>query len=216
MSRSAVTQTMRQLAGIFSKQSLPVASSSRRSMATKVEAATETLSSSSPYPFSGSVVFPFTPSTSTPPSPPLLSPRKGTSVVNHVNTSLLATYDPQQLCKTLFSRRHPKRLTAGAVLTVVSYTNAARSSFSPFSGVLMGIRRRGVDTSFTLRNIVNKTGVELSFKVSSPLIKEIKIVKRADGSKDGLKNLRRAKVNYLRDRPQVMAQIASALKAARV
>jgi hypothetical protein len=30
-----------------------------------------------------------------------------------------------------------------------------------------------------------------------------------------LRNLKRARVNYLRDRPQVMAQIASALKAAR-
>ncbi len=76
----------------------------------------------------------------------------------------------------------------------------------------MGMRRRGVDTSFRLRNIVNKVGVEMSFKVCSPMIKEIKVVRRAEGSKGPVKDLRRAKVNYLRERPQMLAAIASALK----
>jgi len=76
----------------------------------------------------------------------------------------------------------------------------------------MGMRRRGVDTSFRLRNIVNKVGVEMSFKVCSPMIKEIRVVRRAEGGSGPVKDLRRAKVNYLRDRPQMLAAIASALK----
>lgn len=77
----------------------------------------------------------------------------------------------------------------------------------------MGIRRRGVDTSFRLRNVISKTGIEVDFKLMSPLIREVKVVRMADG-KSGLKNLGRAKVNYLRDRPGAMSQIASALKTA--
>jgi large subunit ribosomal protein L19 len=99
----------------------------------------------------------------------------------------------------------------GSVITVISYTSPAKTTTSTFSGVLLSISRRGVDTSFKLRNMVGKTGVETSFKVCSPMIKDIIMVKRADG-KSGLRYLGRAKVNYLRERPQLMAQIASALK----
>ncbi|OWT35459.1 large subunit ribosomal protein L19 [Cryptococcus neoformans Tu259-1] len=61
----------------------------------------------------------------------------------------------------------------------------------------MGTKRRGVDTSFRLRNI------------------EIRVVKRAERAKGQLKDLKRAKVNYLRERPAVMAAIARALKTAK-
>lgn len=47
----------------------------------------------------------------------------------------------------------------------------------------------------------------------SPLVKAISVVKRADGKKGGLKDLGRAKVNYLRERPGMMNQIAAAMKA---
>jgi len=63
-----------------------------------------------------------------------------------------------------------------------------------------------------LRNIVNKVGVEVSFKVCSPMIKEVRVVRRAEGNKGPVRDLRRAKVNYLRERPQMLAAIASALK----
>lgn len=140
------------------------------------------------------------------------SPRSGTAVVNHINESLVSSYDPTDRT-TLFSRRDKNRVLPGSVLSVVSYTSPAKTATSVFSGVLMGIRRRGVDTSFRVRTVVHKVGLEVDFKLLSPLIKEIRVVKRADG-KSGLKNLGRAKVNYLRDRPGAMAQIASALKTA--
>lgn len=142
----------------------------------------------------------------------LTSPKRGQAVVHHVNETLLKTYDPNDLRNTLFSRDHKDRVRSGSVLSVVSYNNASKKSTSVFSGVLMGIRRRGVDTAFTLRNVVNRTGVEMSFKVHSPMIKEIQVIKNADGSRGGLRDLGRAKVNYLRDKPQAMSQIAAALK----
>ena len=177
-------------------------------------ASTSALPSSSPtsspvdYPYSSTALHPPPPI----PTPHLLTPRRGTSLIDHLNTHLRSSYDPLNLCGTLFSRRHPDRLRTGSILNVLSYTNGRKAGLTSFSGILMGMRRRGVDTSFRLRNVVHKTGVEMSFKVCSPLIKEIKVVKRAEKRKEGVRDLRRAKVNYLRERPQIMAQIAGALK----
>jgi len=80
----------------------------------------------------------------------------------------------------------------------------------------MGMRRRGVDTSFRLRNVVNKTGVEQVFKVCSPMIKEIKVVRRAIGRKGPVKDLRKAKINWIREKPGILSNIASALKQDRI
>lgn len=62
---------------------------------------------------------------------------------------------------------------------------------------------------------MNKVGIEVSFKVCSPMIKEIRVVRRAEGGKGSISNLKRAKVNYLRGRPQMLSAIASALKQAK-
>ncbi len=143
----------------------------------------------------------------------LQKPSKGKSVVDHINASLTAAYDPAQHLTRTFGRRHPLRAKPGSVIVVSSYNDASRTTSSSFGGVLLGVRRRGVDTAFTLRNIVNKTGVEVAFKVCSPLVKSISVVKHANGKKGGLRDLGRAKVNYLRERPGLMNQIAAAMKA---
>ncbi|RSH94619.1 hypothetical protein EHS25_004423 [Saitozyma podzolica] len=182
----------------------PAAAFARRAASTSSEAeASSSISLLSQHPCATAVYHP---------DPgPCPIPRNGSSVVTHINTQLREVYDPQRLLKTLFSRRHPFRARPGSVISVISYTTPARTTTSTFSGVLLSIRRRGVDTSFRLRNMVGKTGVESDFKVCSPMIKDIVIVKSADG-RSGMRNLGRAQVNYLRERPQVMAQIASALK----
>ncbi|BEJ12777.1 hypothetical protein CspHIS471_0212370 [Cutaneotrichosporon sp. HIS471] len=164
------------------------------------------------YPFSGNVAFP-EPKAPSPLPQNLLTPKNGWHVVEHVNAGLRQEVDPEGLLKTLFARRSRDRLRTGSVVSVISYLKADRSGgVQPFSGVLMKVRRRGVDTSFTLRNIVAKTGIEMNFKVCSPMIKEIKIVRRAEGRSGPIKDLRRARATYLRERPDMMATIASALK----
>jgi large subunit ribosomal protein L19 len=163
------------------------------------------------YPFSSKARFP-APTAPSPIPANLLRPASGTSVVTHQNEALKKEYDTAGLLTTIFARRSRERIPTGSVMSVLSYADAAKTSVTPFAGVLMRVRRRGVDTSFTLRNVVQKTGIEMNFKVCSPLIKEIKIVRRAAGRKTGVPDLRRARVNYLRERPNIMSQIASALK----
>lgn len=171
--------------------------------------------SSSPYPFSTAVHFPTLPS----PSPPILP----TSLLRTLNHHLASFHPHSTTLLPLFSRRSPDRLLPGSVITVSSYSSPPSPenpspSITTFSGVLIAIRRRhaGLDSSFRLRSIVGRTGVEISFKLLSPLVKEVKVVQRATTSgaavysgtgvevsrkKPAIRAAKRAKLYYVRDQP---------------
>jgi large subunit ribosomal protein L19 len=61
-----------------------------------------------------------------------------------------------------------------------------------FSGIVIGMRGRGMGEMFTVRRIVNGEGVERTFPINSPKIADV-VVKR-----HGV--VRRAKLFFLRDR----------------
>lgn len=189
----------------------------RSSLPTASSSSTRTLSTSaisrSTYPFSSTATV--IPTSPTPPP-------KTSSLLTTLNTHLNTQTPNGVLHSTLFSRRHPERLLPGSVVTISTYStpptpaNPTPSS-SSFSGVLIALRRRhaGRDTSLRLRNLVGRTGVEVSYKVSSPMIKEIKVVSRATTSgavvvdkqgresrrKPALRAEKRAKLYFVRDQP---------------
>lgn len=172
-----------------------------------LRAATKSLTRSAstttnPYPFSNVVITPPEPTT-----PATESLRKGKGIMEHLRKTL-PDPEKQALISTLFSRRHPDRLLPGSVLTV-TLAHAPTS----FSGVLLSIRRRGPDTSFLLRNVVQRTGVEMQFFVNSPHLKGIKVIQRAGGGggKEG-RRMRRAKLFYLRDSPEKMSEISAGVR----
>ncbi|KAJ1943965.1 hypothetical protein FBU59_002740 [Linderina macrospora] len=110
----------------------------------------------------------------------------------------------------LFRRRvAPKdRLCAGDVVFVEtqnSMTDASQTS--NFTGVCIGIYRRGIDTSFILRNVINKVGVEMRFMAYSPMVKRIEILQKGEG-------FRRAKLFYLRENPGKTFQLKALKKMA--
>ena len=126
----------------------------------------------------------------------------------------LPSTEKQKIIGTLFSRSHPDRVRPGSVLTV-NLTHAPTS----FSGVLIAVRRRGTDTSFVLRNVVQRTGVEMQFFVNSPHVKEIVVVSRAGGGGGGGANrkkkstgLKKAKLFYLRDSPERMTSVSAGVR----
>ena len=124
----------------------------------------------------------------------------------------LPSPEKQKWLNTYFSKRHPERIQAGSVLTVM--LNHAPNTFS---GVLLSVRRRGLDTSFVLRNVINRTGVEMQFYPASPHVKDIKIIHRAGGGvsstgKAAGRRMRRSKLFYLRDSPEKMSAISAGVK----
>lgn len=68
-----------------------------------------------------------------------------------------------------------------------------------FEGVVIGMRGRGIQSSFVVRKISFGVGVERIFPTHSPTIEKIKVLKRG--------NVRRAKLYYLRERTGKAAKI---------
>lgn len=63
----------------------------------------------------------------------------------------------------------------------------------PFEGVVIAIRGRGENKTFTVRKIaVDGVGVERIFPLNSPWIKKLEVIKKPR------KKIRRAKLYYLR------------------
>ncbi|KAG6378486.1 translation protein SH3-like domain-containing protein [Boletus reticuloceps] len=129
--------------------------------------------------------------------------RKGKGLMTFLRQGLPEPKKREMLA-TLFSRRHPDRLLPGSVLTVTT-----EHAPGIFSGVLISVRRRGPDTSFVLRNVVQRTGVEMQFFVNSPHLKDIKVRQRAGERR--VPKQRRAKLFFLRDAPDKMTEISSSV-----
>lgn len=71
-----------------------------------------------------------------------------------------------------------------------------------FKGIVLGRRGSGVNEAFTVRKISNGEGVERVFQIHSPKMAMVEVLKRG--------KVRRAKLNYLRDR---VGKAASNVKA---
>jgi large subunit ribosomal protein L19 len=150
------------------------------------------------------VSYPFSKTALTPPTsivdinPGLL---KGKGLMPHLR-QFLSTPEKQAMFQTLFNRRSPKQLIPGSIVSVIS-----EQAPTIFTGVLIAIHRRGPDTSFKVRNILQRTGVEMQFYPNSPHLKEIKLLKAAPKGR-----MRRAKLYYLRDSPEKMSMLAASKK----
>lgn len=94
--------------------------------------------------------------------------------------------DPTGARTRLFDRTNPESAKLGDILLVRQRTG------DPFAGVCINIRRRGVDTAILLRGQLTRVGVEMWYKVYSPLVEGIEVVQRA------AKRARRARLTYMR------------------
>ena len=136
-----------------------------------------------------------------------------------LHAQLRSERDPNNRLTSLFSRKSKDQIPPGSVLLVETYNDASKTTVNTFSGILIAIRRRGMSTSFILRNIVSKLGVEIRFSLYSPLLKDIRVVQRATAGKDdktgGLRRARRAKLYYLRNDNRKLAGISKSVAALR-
>lgn len=148
------------------------------------------------YPFSKTAIIPVVPLS--PPPKPL---RQGKGLMQHLNKTLM-TPEKQEMFRTLFDRHSPNQIRPGSIIQLT-----LEHAPTTFTGVLLSIRRRGLDTSILLRNIIQKTGVEMQFFVNSPHVKNIQVLRNPPGGR-----MRRAKLFYLRDSPEKMSMIAGGRK----
>ena len=73
-----------------------------------------------------------------------------------------------------------------------------------FEGFVLKRQNGGISESFTVRKISSGVGVEKTFPLHSPRIEKIELVRKAD--------VRRAKLNYMRERTGKAAKIKTAEK----
>ncbi|KAJ7068067.1 hypothetical protein C8F01DRAFT_1017105 [Mycena amicta] len=151
-----------------------------------------------------STAYPFSKTALVLPEPAVAPPaalKLGKGLMPYLSTSL-PTLEKQQMLRHFFSRQSRTQLYPGSIITVT-----LDHAPTTFTGVLLAIRRRGQDTSFVVRNIIQRTGVEMQFFVNSPHLKEIKVLQRPPKGR-----LRRAKLYYLRDSPDKMSTLATKLQ----
>ncbi|KAK6339363.1 hypothetical protein TWF718_008783 [Orbilia javanica] len=118
--------------------------------------------------------------------PPCPAPPK--SVLNNFTTTQLKLLDPKGHRQRLFSRNNKDSILPGDILQI----RFKDKNTEPFAGVLINIRRRGLDTAILLRNHLTRVGVEMWYKLYSPKIAGIDLVERKE------RRARRAKLYYMR------------------
>ncbi len=76
-----------------------------------------------------------------------------------------------------------------------------RERIQIFEGYVLKMQNGGISETFTVRRIASGVGVEKTFPMHSPLVEKIEVVRRGD--------VRRAKLNYMRERTGKAARIKS-------
>ncbi len=85
------------------------------------------------------------------------------------------------------------------VVVNVRVTEGGRERIQPFEGTVMRRQGSGINESFTVRRVSYGVGIERTFPVHTPRIKDIQVVRRG--------KVRRAKLYYLRERVGKSARI---------
>ena len=105
--------------------------------------------------------------------------------------------DPQGHRRALFDKHSKSCLPIGSVLEIETWDDyPTKTTYTSFAGHMISTRRRGIDTSFRLRSIISRIGVEQVFKLFAPSIKTIRVVHR--GALRG-RPYKRAKLYFTRE-----------------
>jgi large subunit ribosomal protein L19 len=91
------------------------------------------------------------------------------------------------------------------VIVNVNVVEGERKRVQAYEGVVIAIKNRGINSSFTVRKMSSGEGVERSFQTHSPLIASIEVKRKGA--------VRRAKLYYMRGRSGKSARIKEKIAA---
>jgi large subunit ribosomal protein L19 len=109
-------------------------------------------------------------------------------------SNIIAQIEAEQMTREL-----PAFGPGDTVVVKVRVREGARERLQNFEGVVIAKRKRGLNSSFTVRKLSHGEGVERVFQTYSPQISEVVVKRRGD--------VRRAKLYYLRGRTGRAARI---------
>jgi large subunit ribosomal protein L19 len=96
----------------------------------------------------------------------------------------------QALEQEQMTREIPDFAPGDTVVVQVKVKEANRERLQAFEGIVIAIRKRGLNSAFTVRKMSHGEGVERVFQTYSPAIGGIEVKRKGD--------VRRAKLYYLR------------------
>ena len=88
---------------------------------------------------------------------------------------IISSFETKQLKDDLPSFR-----PGDTVVVSVKVKEGQRTRLQAFEGVVMGIKNKGLNSSFIVRKISSGIGVERTFQMHSPLIDSIKVKRKGD------------------------------------
>ena len=97
----------------------------------------------------------------------------------------------QELENEFIRKNIPAFSQGDSVCVWVKVIEGTRERLQAFEGVVIAIKNRGVNSSFTVRKISHGEGVERVFQTHSPMIDNIEVKRRG--------KVRQSKLYYLRD-----------------
>ena len=102
-----------------------------------------------------------------------------------------------------YKREDIPEFKVGDTLRVhVKIIEGQRERIQVFEGYVLKRQHGGINETFTVRKLSNGIGVEKTFPLHSPKIEKIELVRKG--------KVRRAKLNYMRQRTGKAARISSA------
>src|SRR5262245_2617909 len=85
----------------------------------------------------------------------------------------------------------PRFASGDTVKVHVKVIEGEKERIQIFQGVVIGVRRGGIRSTFTVRKISGSVGVERIFPIHSPVVDRIEVLRHG--------KVRRSKLYYLRD-----------------
>jgi large subunit ribosomal protein L19 len=114
--------------------------------------------------------------------------------------NIIEQIESEQLKKDI-----PAFAPGDTVVVNVRVLEGQRERLQAFEGVVIAMRNRGLNSSFTVRKISYGEGVERVFQTHSPSIASIEVKRKGD--------VRRAKLYYMRERRGKAARIREKIRA---
>lgn len=111
----------------------------------------------------------------------------------------------QDIEAAAMTRKLPAFAPGDTIVVQVKVKEGDRERVQAYEGVVIAIKNRGLNSSFTVRKVSHGEGVERVFQTHSPAIAEVQVKRRG--------NVRRAKLYYLRERSGKSARIEEKIGA---
>ena len=117
--------------------------------------------------------------------------------------NIIENFETEQIKLLTANKTIPSFQSGDSVEVKVKIKEGTVERIQSFEGVVIARRNRGLSSSFVVRKISFGEGVERNFKLYSPIIHSINVVKRGV--------VRRSKLYYLRQRSGKSARIKQRL-----